>query len=179
MSIGRLGSTKVFRDPSVPTLKRYKSDVQVPAALRPYKYKTSRKASIEGNYLSDITRDATEALTGYVRGSSASKLEERFAIALDEAGLEFIFQYRVDSAYDLPDEGKTIDFIVFDGGTPFPVEIGSAFVHKAQEEQDRARDQRLNEILAPFGYQPIIRLEYDHPESIDDARKIVKEMFIG
>jgi len=178
MSIGKLGSKAIFRDPNLKTRRRSKSDVRVPGIVRPYEFKTSRKARLDPDFVTPVA-EAAEILTGYVRGEEASKLEERFAIALNEARLDFVFQYEVHSAYELPGEERTIDFIVYDGGIPFPVETGAGFIHghSSRMESDRERDQILNEILRHRGLQEIIRLEFDHPEDLDDARRIVRELF--
>ena len=178
MSIDKMGSKKIFRDPAIRTRRRYKSDVRIPSIVRPYKFKTSRSARLDADYLAAPAAE-DELLTGYVRGQEASALEERFAFALDFAKLDFVFQYEVHSAFSLPGEEKSIDFIVYDGGTPYPVETGSSFVHghPSRIETDRQRDQILNEILRFKGFQEIIRLEFDHPEDRDDAREIVRELF--
>jgi hypothetical protein len=178
MAIGKLGSRKVYKDPYIRAPRKFKSDVTIPGIVRPYKFKAGRMARLDSDFILPEALES-EILTGYVLGQPASDLEERFAIALREAGYDFIFQYEVHSAYTLPNEGKIIDFIVYDGGTPYPVEIGSWFVHgtPSQQEIDRSRDQILNEILRSQGFQEIIRLEFDHPENLDDAREIVRRLF--
>lgn len=178
MAIRKLGSKAIFRDPNVKTARRYKSDVRIPGVVRPYRFKTSRKGRLDPDYVTP-TAATDESLTGFVRGQKASDLEERLAFAINQAGLDFVFQYEVHSAFSLPGEEKTIDFIVYDGGTPFPVETGSLFVHghPSRIEADRTRDQILNEILRFRGFQEIIRLPFDHPEDFDDAREIVRELF--
>jgi len=170
-----MGSKKIFRDPNVP---RTRIVTGVRGIQKPYKYKTKTKARLDPDYLTEEA-EAAEILTGYVRGEQASKLEERLAIALNEAALDYLFQYPVYSAYSLPGEEKTIDFIVYDGGVAFPLETGSWFVHgqPSQVEADKSRDQILNEILKYRGFRPIYRVPFDHPEDLDDARQIVKELF--
>ena len=176
MAIGKMGSKKIFRDPNL-TIPRTRY-TGVRGIAKPYKYKTKRTARLDPDYATP-TAVAAEVLTGYVRGEEASDLEERFAIALDEAKLTYVFQYAVYSAYSLPGEEQIIDFIVYDGGTPYPIETGSRFVHgyQSQIERDRERDQILNEILKYRGFQEIYRIEFDHPEDLDDARQIVQELF--
>ncbi len=178
MAIRKLGSKTIFRDSNLKMARKYKSDVRIPSIVRPYKFKTSRKGRLDPDYVTP-TAVAAKILTGYVRGQEASDLEERFAFALIQAGLDFVFQYEVHSAFALPGEEKTIDFIVYDGGTPYPVETGSFFVHghASRIETDRERDQILNEILRLRGFQEIIRLPFGHPEDFDDARELVRELF--
>ncbi len=176
MSIGKMGSKKIFRDPYTrPPRMRYTG---VRGIAKPYKYKISRAVRLDPDYVTP-TAAAAEILTGYVRGQQASDLEERFAFALDQAGLDYVFQYEVYSAFSLPGEESVIDFIVYDGGTPYPVETGSLFIHghPSRIESDRSRDQILNEILRFRGFQEIIRLKFDHPEDRDDAQEIVRELF--
>lgn len=177
MAIGKMGSKRIFRDPYL-RVSRRGAKPRIPTIARPYKYKTKVTARLDADFVTP-TAAAAEILTGFVRGKQASDLEERFAGALNDAGLSYVFQYRVDSALSLPGEGQVIDFIVYDGGTPYPVETGSAFVHGSQSQLniDKARDQILNEILRFRGFQEIIRLPLDRPEDRDDARRLVEEFF--
>jgi len=176
MPIGRLGSKKIFRDPNL-TIPRTRY-TGVAGIAKPYKYKTKRTARLDPDYVTPET-EAAEILTGYVRGEEASDLEERFAWALDQADLTYLFQYEVYGAFGLPGEEATIDFIVYVGGVAYPVELGSFFVHghASRIETDRARDQLLNEFLRTRGFQEIIRVDFDHPEDRDDAQQIVEELF--
>lgn len=177
MPIGKLGSKKIFRDPYVRGVRSNRP--RIPSAVRPYRYKSKRTARLDQDYLAPV-REAGEVLTGYVRGQQASDLEERFARALVEAGLDFVFQYEVYSAYNLPGEEQTIDFVIYSFGNPIPIETGSEFIHghPSRREKDRARDQVLNEIIRYWGWQEIVRLEFDHPTDVDDAREIVRELFL-
>ena len=176
MSIGKLGSKKIFRDPNVRIPRTRHTGVR--GIAKPYRYKTKRTARLDADYVTPAAA-AAEILTGYVRGQDASDLEERFAWALDQAGFNYLFQYEVYGAVGLPGEEKTIDFIVYVGGIAYPVELGSWFVHghSSRIETDRARDQILNEVLQTRGFQEIIRVDFDHPEDRDDAQRIVKELF--
>jgi len=170
-----MGSKAIFRDSNIKGTRRATG---VRGIQRPYKYKTKTRARLDPDFLTEVA-EAAEILTGYVRGEQASKLEERFAIALNEAGLDYVFQYPVYSALSLPGEEKTIDFIVYDGGVPFPIETGSWFVHgqPSQIERDKTRDQILNEVLKSRGFMPIERIAFDEPSSLEKARRIVKELF--
>jgi hypothetical protein len=126
-----------------------------------------------------------EVLTGFVHGKRASALEERFARALDFFGMEYIFQYEVESAYSLPQEGKRLDFLVFDGGIGIPIEIGSAFVHDSPSnvEEERVRRDTLNPILALLGIHqlgdPQYEVPFDRPLDFADAKDLIAELFIS
>ena len=110
----------------------------------------------------------------------ASALEERFAIALRQLGFTFIFQYTVNTPFQLPGEGNKIDFIVWDGGVGYPIEPGASFIHKSPSQQEEAnlRDAILNDVLAASGFQPIQYLPFDRPRSVDDAVELIRELFI-
>ena len=75
--------------------------------------------------------------------------------------------------------------VVFDGGIALPVEIGSSFVHatQSQTEEQRFRDQVINDVLPMLGIMPISEIdsyvEYDRPEDFEDAKLLVAEMFIN
>ena len=170
----------VFHDPYIKALQVH---TRVPKEVRPYKYKTRRTKRIEATF--DRPYGAPEEiLTGYVHGERASVLEERFAIALDFYGLTYRFQYEVPSIYSLPNEGKQLDFLVYDGGIAWPVEIGSKFVHDSpsKKEEEMVRVALINDVLPMLGIMPITDdsyLEFDQPESVEIAKLIVARMFIS
>lgn len=171
----------VYKDPYIKVPQWHE---KVPLEVEPFQYKTPRTQRIDATF-DRPTSPPDEMLTGYVHGEKASVLEERFAIALDFFGLTFIFQYEVPGLYTIPGEGKLIDFIVYDGGIAWPVEIGSSFVHASpsKQEEERARMQTINEILPMLGIMALNEDEsyvpLDRPDSIDDAKDIVASMFIS
>lgn len=170
----------VYKDPAIRVLQWHE---KVPKEVEPYEYKTRRTARIEPQFAQPPT-PPEEILTGFVHGQRASALEERFAKALEFFGLDYIFQYEVVSAYSLPNEGKLIDFIVFDGGIGIPVEVGSKFVHQStsDQEKERERDNVLNAILPLLGFMPIsdeFRVPLDRPYDLEDAKSIVASLFIN
>jgi hypothetical protein len=170
----------LYKDPNVRVPRIVSPIARLPAQLKPYKFKT---AQIDAPPSLD-TSPPPEVLTGYVNGKEASKLEERFAMALDFYDLRYIFQYEVASAYSIPGEGKLIDFIVYDGGVPMPIEVGSAFVHKSPAEQqaELQRTQILNPILQAIGIQPFnefSHLPLDRPADLEDAKELVRSLFIS
>ena len=107
-------------------------------------------------------------------------MEERFAKALDEARLQFIFQYPVYGAYQIPGEENKIDFMVFDGPILIPVEPRGGFIHQSPSKtaEDKRRSQILNEVLKRMGIREIIALKPDEPRDMDNAREIVRSLFI-
>ena len=167
----------VFKDPNVkvPRFRRPK----VPTLVKPFQYKIRREAKLEpAPGIPSIVEQ--EILTGFVHGKKASALEERFAKALDEARLQFIFQYPVYGAYQIPGEENKIDFMVFDGPILIPVEPRGGFIHQSpsKKEKDKRRSQILNEVLQRMGIREIITLKPDEPRDMDNAREIVRSLFI-
>ena len=170
----------VYRDPYV---KVPQVQTHLPPEVKPYEYKTRRTARIEPMF-DQPDRPPEEMLTGYVHGERASDLEERFAMALDFYGLTYQFQYEVASMYTLPDQEKKIDFIVFDGGIAWPVEIGSKFVHgtPSKQEEEQERMNQMNIVLPMLGIQQLNDESYlplDRPKDFEDAKYFVSKMFIS
>ena len=174
---GDLVAGFTYKDPYI-KLPRLRA-VSVPTIVEPYKYKTRRNtARLEPVVFESAT--PVEGLTGFVNNERASALEERFAIALRQLGFTFIFQYTVNTPFQLPGEGNKIDFIVWDGGVGYPIEPGASFIHKSPSQQEEAnlRDAILNDVLAASGFQPIQYLPFDRPRSVDDAVELIRELFI-
>ena len=168
----------VFKDPNlkVPRFGRTK----VPAIIRPFQFRiTKQPAKLEPAPRIPETREE-EILLGFVHGKTASALEERFARALDESKLQFIFQYPVYGAYQIPGEENKIDFMVFDGPILIPVEPRGGFIHQSSSktETDKRRTQILNEVLQRQGIREIIQLDFDEPHDMDTARDLVRKLFI-
>ena len=167
----------VYKDPNlkVPRFGR----TQVPQIVRPFKYKLSRTPAQITPVPSLPEVHAEELLIGFVHGKRASDLEERFARALDEARLQFIFQYPLYGAYQIPGEENKIDFMVFDGPVLIPVEPRGGFVHESPSKKalDGRRTQILNEALARQGIRKITQLDFDEPRDMDEARQLVRDLF--
>lgn len=170
----------IYHDPYISVLQPHE---RVPEEVEPYEYKTLRTKRIDAHF--DRPESTPEEfLTGYVHGVRASVLEERFARALDFFGIDYRFQYEIPSIYSLPGEEKTIDFLVYDGGIAFPVEIGSLFVHgsPSNQEEERARIATINAVLPLLGIMSVTDdsyVELDHPKSFEDAKDIVSSLFIN
>ena len=174
----------VYADPAIRIRQPKSLIVYLPEEMRPFVYKTPRPAKGEVKYF-PASPKPEELLTGYVHGKRASDLEERFALALQHFGMDFVFQFEVASAYSLPDEAKLIDFLVFDGGLGIPIEIGASFFHASpsDRELERERQNIINPILQlqgiiPLG-DPLYQVEFDHPVSIEDAIEIVSRIFLS
>ena len=156
---------------------------KIPKEVQPFKYKKLKTPRVT-HRVGRPMGTPEELLSGYVHGEKASKLEERFAIALDFFGLTYQFQYEVPSIYSLPGEEKNIDFLVYDGGIAWPIEVGASFVHDTTSEKDAelARTALINAILPMLGIMQITDdsyIEYDKPESIEEAKDIVSSLFIS
>ena len=168
----------IFKDPNlkVPRFGR----TRIPAIIRPFKYKITGKATPITPAPSIPAVNAQEILIGFVHGKTASDLEERFANALNESRLQFIFQYPVYGAYQISGEENKIDFMVFDGPVLIPVEPRGGFVHESpsKKEKDARRTQILNEVLGRSGIHNIVQLDYDEPRDMESARKIIRDTFI-
>ena len=121
---------------------------------------------------------AGEGLTGQVMGKDASDIEERYARALFKQGVEFQFQYDVWTAYTLPTEQKKVDFVVWDGGVPFPEEVDAAFTHNTAEQKayDVERDGIVNDAMASEGWQPIRRIDGERMNTQEGADQVAMEM---
>jgi hypothetical protein len=174
----------IHHDPHIRVQQPKTLTVHLPTDIRPFEYKKIGARPDEGAF-ERPTGPPEEMLTGFVHGKKASDLEERFAKALDFFGIEYIFQFEVQSAYSLPNEGKQIDFIVFDGGIGIPVEIGASFVHSgpSEQEMERLRQGIVNPILELMGIQrlgdPRYEVPFDRPYDFEDAKDIVAGMFIS
>ena len=169
--------TLTYRDPNV-KLPRF-GRTRVPSLVKPFTYKIKRAAQLEPSPpIVDVKEE--EVLLGFVHGKKASALEERFARALDESRLQFIFQYPVYSAYSIPGEERQIDFMVFDGPVLIPVEPKGGFIHQSpsRRAEDARRTQVLNEALRRIGIRDIIELKSDEPRDMDSARQIVRDLFV-
>jgi hypothetical protein len=172
----------IYKDPFVKVPQPKSLIVYLPKEFRPFQYKKERIRRLDNSKFVPEA-NTKEVLTGFVHGRRASDLEERFAKALDFYGLDFIFQYEVATAYSLPNEGKKIDFIVFDGGLGIPIEIGASFVHDSPSklEEERERQGLINPVLMAQGILPLgleeYKVEFDRPKDFEDAKILARELF--
>ena len=174
----------VYADPNIRIRQPKSLTAYLPDEMKPFVYRVPRPARGEVDFFPTSPKPE-ELLTGYVHGKRASDLEERFALALDHFGIQFIFQFEVASAYSLPGEEKLIDFLVFDGGLGIPIEIGARFFHASPSEQERERERQniINPILQlrgilPLG-DPMFQVPFDEPVSVEQALDIVSRMFLS
>ncbi len=170
----------VYKDPFIKVSQWHE---RIPKEVEPYKYKTKKTARVDAVF-DRPTGPPEEVLTGYVHGEKASALEERFAIALDFFGLTYQFQYEVPGVYSLEGERKNIDFLVYDGGIAWPVEVGASFVHDTQSEKEAEAERvdLLNQMLPLLGIMIMdddSYIPFDRPDSIADAKDIVARKFIS
>ena len=119
-----------------------------------------------------------ERLSGFVHGQEASTLEERFARALQQRGLRFIFQHRIDTPYQIPGQQNEIDFVVNEYGT-HPIEVDGMWIHKsaAAKAKDKLRDAILDDILGKQGWRPIVRVPGNELENQERANEVVGVLF--
>jgi hypothetical protein len=144
----------------------------------PYLYKKEKKTrlTLPLNRISQAAPD--EMLTGVVRGENASDLEERYSRALDKLEKDYEFQYEVYVAGTLPGEEKLVDFVVYDGGIPFPEEVDAAFTHKTAEQKgyDAIRDAVVDDSLKSQGFQPIVRIDGERMNTQEGADLVAEEL---
>jgi hypothetical protein len=151
---------------------------------KPYQYKKAKIKKAAPPVRAEPMPDG-EVLSGTVDDGSgpkpASDLEERFAIALRASSVVDGFEYR--QAYiaerNLPGE-KELDFAVYAFGVLFPIQIDGEFAHKTSEAkaEDELSDMMIDEALQGTGAYPTRRISGALLETIDDAKRIVKE-YIG
>jgi len=151
--------------------------VRIPAWAKPYKIPKPRPADRQDLDRFQVTPEG-EGLTGFVKGMSASDLEERYARALDQRKLPYVFQYEVQTAYSLPSEERMVDFIV-EFGLRWPVEIDAEFTHKSAEQraEDLIRDGMIDEALQGEGFGKLQRVPEWRVITQEAADVTVREQF--
>lgn len=109
-----------------------------------------------------------------VQGKRASELEKIFSIALAKIGIEYLFNWRVYSPFQLPGQENLIDFMLVN--TMQPIETDGEIAHKGAEQRqsDKARDQMVDEILRPQGYMPIIRVPGTKVDTLEKALRWIR-----
>lgn len=144
--------------------------------MKQYKYKLKpRPPKMPLNRMAGASD--SEVLSGYVKGKEASDLEERFARALYNKGMDFDFQRDFMTPHSIPGQEKEVDFVVY-SGQPQPVEIDGTYAHKSGEQKanDVTRDAILNETLGGHGYLPIIRVPGSDLETQEDTLAVVERI---
>lgn len=87
-------------------------------------------------------------LTGWVNGLPASDLEERYARGLRRNNQDFSFQVEIATAFTLPRDKKTVDFLIDSGGFLQPTEIYGPLHQWPQAQlEDAEREAELNEVF--------------------------------
>jgi hypothetical protein len=147
--------------------------------MQPYQYKTGKKSVSPDKPAQVLGMRDGEVLTGFIRGQPASNLEERFALALDQIStLSYEFQPSYLGARNTSGEVK-LDFMVYQGGQMFPIQIDGDFVHKtaAQREEDKIKDEQLDEYLSPYLAMPTMRIKEDDIGSVEEAKALIERLF--
>ena len=144
--------------------------------IKPYVWKPPKEAALPRNLNRSVGINDAEMLVGEIQGMRASDLEERFARALDKAGLEYEFRAPFIAGRNLPGEIE-VDFLVQDGA-PQPIQIDGAFTHKSaeQREEDAVKDAILNAHLSGWAL-PVIRLPDTRLDNQAEANLLVEELF--
>lgn len=125
-----------------------------------YKIRKPRVAKTpKGTYPVPVTEK--EILTGEVQGKKATDIEERLSRALEVKGIAYQFQTSYIAKMSLPGEVR-LDFLVFQEGLYYPIQVDGEFSHKSatQKARDRDRDAVLNHRLYGLA-QPIARVPSD------------------
>ena len=153
------------------------------STVKPYFYSapSQKVLPLDLNRLEQFkSKPDPEPLTGFVKGRSASDLEERFARGLHRAGLGFVFQYKAPVAGTLPGKEKVVDFLV-KKGLLYPIEIDGLIAHltAAQKGKDLVREILINHAFIQRGILPIRRVKWWQLETQEMANRVVRELFGG
>ena len=142
-----------------------------------YKPKRRRKPEWDTPQ-ADPVQPPEEVLTGFVGNKEASSHEERFAKVLRLHDLRFQFKVVVFTPFQIPGQNYEIDFVVYDG-LPMPIEIDDEWIHRTQDEQeqDKLRDQLLDEQTKYWGWQRITRIRVDMGWDTTMFNDLVERLF--
>lgn len=148
--------------------------------MKPYVLKKIRKPVSSTRAINRPVKEvAMENLTGFVRGKKASDIEERFGRALDknQRVSNYLFQVSYIAGMNLPGEIR-LDFLVFSGGTEWPIQIDGEFAHKtaAQKAEDAIKDAILDDFLKGKA-QATQRIDGELLDTQDNADKLVRRLF--
>lgn len=151
----------------------------VAVLTKPFKFKVIRPArpTLTLQRL-PVEAKADEGFTGEVQGMPASDLEERFARALDRAGLQYAFRQVYGGARN--QSGTTeLDFMVFKGPTQYPIQIDGQFAHAGgeQKQEDLMKNAILDEALRGTNAQPVQRIPYTDLGTQEETNRLVQELF--
>lgn len=144
-----------------------------------FKYKVRRIARREMPFgkIQSVKND--EGLVGYISGSPASDLEERFARAMDKDPRidGYSFREAVISPRNMPGQLE-VDFVVQMGPIVYAIQIDGEFAHKgaAKRLDDARKDALVNEYMKQYGAKPVIRIDGEKLSSQEEANKIVRTL---
>lgn len=122
-----------------------------------FQFKKQRRVDFPGILRPKQTSVEQDELSGTVHGKKASDIEERFAKALDRAGISYGFQYFVETEYTLPDNEKQVDFVVYHNNRKYPVEIYGSYFHSSSGDmlRDMERERQLNDRFRAWGWEDL------------------------
>lgn len=111
-----------------------------------------------------------------IRGKNASSYEVNFAMALEDAGLEYLFQVEYWGGRSLPG-GMVLDFLVFSEPMRTPVYINEDYWHSGQRAEIDKLQQATLELFGAGRTAPVLALFRQDVENYAVARKTVREEF--
>ncbi len=144
---------------------------------RPYQYKTPSKRTRRtnvGRLKPKTTLIDAVPLTGFINGLIAkSEIEERYARGLRNAGRKFQYEWRIFTAFTLPNQSRQIDFLVDEGGIASPKEVyGPLHLLPQAKVEDERRVAELDAALRKIGIErPIEVIWFYELTSQDLANK--------
>lgn len=154
-----------------------------------YKYKVEKRTPPPPNTPQVKAVNEKEILTGVIQGKDgASDLEERFSRALDNnprvRSYTYLKHYFAPLGRSTPGAIE-LDFMVNSNGNDYPIMIDGPFAHgtQTQRDEDAQKDQRLNDLLGPYGVQDVQRIpnkndmSYGMLDNQESANELVMRMF--
>ena len=147
--------------------------------MKQFRYKIRRIARREMPFGQIRRIRADEGLTGFIYGSPASDIEERFARALDHDTriTGYSFREPVISPRSLPGQLE-VDFVIQMGPVVYAIQIDGEIAHKgaAKKADDARKDILVNEFMKQYGAKPVIRVDGEKLATQEDADKLVRSL---
>lgn len=122
-------------------------------ALPPVKIHRVRepKVKLPAPYKPSVTGDTDEELlTGQVQNLKASMPEERFANSLQKRNRQYEFRRTMGAPRGLPGWFE-LDFLVYNFGLGYAIEVDTAFTHRDKQRADVLHDARVIQALNNAG----------------------------
>lgn len=120
--------------------------------------KIKKRASVNQTVNREDRQPAPKQGMGTIQGKKAYSTEMMWARGLEAMGKSYVFQLEMPTAYTLPGQGKSIDFVV--DGIWFD-EIDGEIGHKtaSQQQADAERDLLLDPLIKELGGNSIRRID--------------------